>query len=125
MWRSARVTLSRLLLYLGIAFAIIALAFCLVPMARTPVARRDGRLGLAERACAIRRIDWISGLVILAIALLDIIFSVVGNGRVFSEPSGNAAGAVVLMALILVIVVFVALVIRQTVIYRARKRLTE
>jgi FtsH-binding integral membrane protein len=110
---------------LGIALAIVALAFCLIPMARAFVATRGDRSDLAERARAIRRVDWLLTLALLAIALLAIIVSVVGNGSTFSEPSGNFAGAVVLMAIILFVVVFAALAIRQSVISRARRRLAE
>ena len=120
------VTLSALLQSTSLALIAIALAFFLKGLARTlrPVGDRAEAEKPASqldraRARALRRADWSGALALLVIALIALAVGRVGSGPLFTEPSGNRAGGIVLIMITGAIVLLVALVVRHFVLSRS------
>ena len=116
--------LSSLLNYLGVALLCCAGAFFLIGVART--ARRapfSGRGGGHDdellRARLIQLADWKCSAGLLATALAAFVTSLIGPGPFFTRPSGNAAGAVLLIAAALAFILIVALLVRHVSLSRA------
>lgn len=65
-----------------------------------------------QRLATIRRADWRSAASLLCFALLAYALTLLGRGPFFTEPSGNVAGGVVLIAGILGLILAIVLVIR-------------
>ena len=71
----------------------------------------------------IRRADWRSAASLLCLALLAFALTLIGSGPLFTEPSGNVAGGVVMIAGILGLILAIVLVIRYTALSRALRGL--
>lgn len=115
--------LSSVLRYLGVALVCFAGAFFLIGAART-AGHTSPRKGSNQdtqmlRARLVRRADWSCGVGVLAVALAAFVTSVIGTGPVFTQPSGNMAGAVVLIATLTAIVLGVVLLTRYLILSRA------
>ena len=67
--------------------------------------------------------DWGCALVLFGIALVALGASRVGSGPLFTEPSGNKAGGIVLIVIIGAIVLLVALIVRHFILANAIRRL--
>ena len=65
-----------------------------------------------KRLVTIRRADWRSAASLLCLAFLAFALTLIGSGPLFTEPSGNVAGGVVLIAGILGLILAIVLVIR-------------
>jgi len=70
------------------------------------------------RARLVRRADWSCSAALLAVALVAFAASVIGARPVFTQPSGNMSGAVVLIATLTAIVLGVVLLIRYLILSR-------
>jgi hypothetical protein len=123
------VTLSALLQSMSFALAAIALLFLLKGAARgIPLARSRSRADAADareeraRRHALRRADWSCSLVLAAIALIALVAGRAGSGPLFTEPSGNRAGGIVLVVIIGSVVLLAALAVRHIVLSRALRR---
>ena len=114
---------ASLVLFLGIALTFAALMFFLVGLGRTvPLAtwrRRKAVRGKdLERLRIVQRVDWQCAASLIGVALVAIAASRLGTGPAFTEPSGNAAGAVLLIAMIVFAVVLVTLFFRHVIVSR-------
>src|SRR5215472_16418388 len=70
-------------------------------------------LGEMQRIKAIRRVDWRCAALLLCVALFAFALSLIGTGPFFTEPSGNVAGGIVLIAQIVLLIVGIVLGIRH------------
>ena len=123
-------TLSTLLQSMSLALIAIALLFLLKGAARMSRLVRsrleaDGATAQREvvRRRALRRADRSCAFVLLAVALMAFVVGRVGSGPLFTEPSGNRAGGVVLIVVIGSVVLLAALIVRHFVLSRALRRL--
>ncbi len=124
------VTLLALLQSTSFALAAIGLLFLLkgaaheLAPARSRVEADAANAGQElARGRALRRADWSCAAVLLGIALIAFVAGRAGSGPLFTEPSGNRAGGIVLMAIIVFVVLLVALIVREIVLSRALRRL--
>jgi hypothetical protein len=118
--------LSSLLNYLGLALLCFAGAFFMTGLARTAryATRSLGRKSDNQdvelmRVRLVQRADWNCSAGLLAIALVAFATSLIGTGPFFTRPSGNTAGAVILIAALSVIILIIALLVRYLSLSRA------
>lgn len=118
--------LSSVLRYLGVALACFAGAFFLIGVVRTagrttpsPAWKAENKDTEMLRARLVRRADWSCSAGLLAVAVVAFVTSLIETGPFFSRPSGNTAGAVVLIAALTAIVLSIALLIRYLILSRA------
>ena len=115
--------LSSVLRYLGVALLCFAGAFFLIGVLRTAGHASPRKGGNQEpemlRARLVRRADWTCSAALLTVALVAFATSVIGTGPVFTQPSGNLSGAVVLIAALTANVLATVLLIRYLILSRA------
>ena len=75
------------------------------------------------RLRAVQRADWKCGAGLLGVALIACAIDLFGTGPYFYEPSGNTAGGVVLVAVLVGLVVIIALLVRHATLSRALRKL--
>jgi hypothetical protein len=117
------VSLSTILDYLAIASVAVAFIFVVIGAART---RRHAIGFPAEevyRLKALRRADWRSAASLLCIAFLSFALSVAERGTFFTQPSGNTAGGLLLVAAIFGLILALVLSIRYLEVSRALRAL--
>jgi hypothetical protein len=122
--------LSSLLKYLGVVLLCFAGILFLLGLARTrrntaALSKRKGEYPAPEllRAQLVRRADWYCGGGLAAVALIAFVTSLIGTGRFFTQPSGNTAGAVILIAVVTTIILVIALWVRHVSLLRAVRNL--
>ncbi len=120
-------TTNALLSYLGVALVFAATVFFVVGIARSrnPIRASRGKAATAaddHALLAAQRADVVCGTVLLAIALLAEVISVAHGGPASGEPSGNLGGAVVVISLATFGCVVMALVVRNWVLVRLRRK---
>jgi len=122
-------SLSSILDFVGRALVIMAFIFLVIGTLRMlPASARgssSGEMpsGKVQRLETIRRADWRSAASLLCLALLAFALTLIGSGPLFTEPSGNVAGGVVLIAGILGLILAIVLVIRYMALSRALRAL--
>jgi len=121
---------SSLLKYLGIVLLCVAGILFLFGLARTrrhtaALSKRKGEYPAPEllRARLVQRADWYCGGGLVAVALIAFVTSLIGTGRFFTQPSGNTAGAVILIAVVATIILVIALWVRHVRLSRALRDL--
>jgi uncharacterized membrane protein len=122
------VSLKSTLGYVGMVLAIIALVFLAIGVSRTRSlsVRRSTAIGASDerqRLKAIRRADWISAALLLCLALVAFALTLIETGPFFTERSGNIAGAMVLISMIVGLIVAIVLLIRLVALSRALRAL--
>ena len=59
---------------------------------------------------------------LFGVALVAVVASLLGTGPAFTEPSGNAVGGAMLVAVIVLVVVLLTLFLRHALVSRALRR---
>ena len=120
-------TLAALLSLLSAALSFVALVFFAVGLARTiPAAWWRSRSVDGEDAQRLRiaqRAEWQCAAGLIGVALVAVVASWLGTGPAFTEPSGNVAGGVLLIALLVSGVVLVTLFFRHVIVSHALRKL--
>jgi len=122
-------SLSSILGFVGRALVIMALIFLVIgtlrmlPGSARGSSSREVPSDKIQRLEMIRRADWRSAASLLCLALLAFALTLIGSGPLFTEPSGNVAGGVVMIAGILGLILAIVLVIRYTALSRALRGL--
>jgi len=117
---------SSLLIFLSVALSFIALIFFLLALGRVHrrVRRSAGESERPEsveqtRLRLVQRADRLCGSALLIVALIAAAVAFFGTGPIFTEPSGNAAGGALLIALVMFVLVSALLLIRYVILSRA------
>ena len=118
--------ISSLLNYLGVALLCFAGVFFLIGRARTarhttivPAYKNKNQDNELLRARLVQRADWYCSGGLLAVALIAFAMSLIGSGPLFTRPSGNTAGAVLLIVALVTIILISALLVRYLSLSRA------
>jgi len=117
------VSLSTILDYLAIGSVVTAFIFVVIGAAR--IRRRPIGFPAEEvhRLKALRRADWRSAASLFCIAFLAFALSVTERGTFFTQPSGNTAGGLLLVAAIFGLILALVLLIRYIAVSRALRAL--
>ena len=75
------------------------------------------------RRRAMQQVDWKCGAVLTGLALVALSTKLVGRGAYYDEPSGNIGGGVLLIAGVVGLIVFIALIVRHVYLSRALREL--
>jgi hypothetical protein len=123
-------TLSAILTYTSAELALVALIFFLIGFARSgwriapPPSRTTHDDGTeVARVRAIQRADWKCAAGLLGVAFVAYALKHYGTGAYFDEPSGNIAGGMLLVAVLVGLITIIALIARQLTLSRALRKL--
>jgi hypothetical protein len=116
--------------YLSIALVSVAFIFLVIGLARTvrlsagpPGSEARIATTEVERLRRIQRVDWKCSVSLLGVAVVAYVVASLGTGPFFTEPSGNIAGGVLLIAAVVGLVLAILLLIRHIGLSRALRDL--